>query len=374
MNDEKALKQRAASISIFSNLTLIIAKTTAGLVTGSVSVMSEAVHSTVDLAAAVIAWFAVRLSGKDPDENHPYGHGKIENISGTIEALLILAAAGGIIWGAAHKLIHGTLVEKPGLALGVMLLSGTVNIFVSRYLHRIARRTHSLALEADATHLRTDVYSSLGIFAGLLLVTISGIHALDPIIAILMALFITIEGVLILRRSFGGLLDTSLSGTELAEVETVLNRHAQDFTHVRNLRSRQVGSSRKIDFILEFCSLTSLAEAHAVCDRLESEINRVLPGSEVFIHPEPCSQSGPDGICRATRRGAPQCRILRITETVFTELFAERASLAGMSMARRGLRLEIQLRIRGTIEEGTLTERLREQLGIDNLVLDIHQL
>ena len=183
-------KVSIARLSIASNTLLILMKMAVGLISGSVSILSEAIHSSMDLVAAIIAFLSVRVSDNPPDSRHPYGHGKIENISGVIEALLIFIAAIWIIVEAAKKLA-GEKIEIDSIALGsiVMLISAIVNTIVSRRLYKVARATNSVALEADALHLKTDVYTSLGVSAGLGLILITGINWLDPIIAILVALF-----------------------------------------------------------------------------------------------------------------------------------------------------------------------------------------
>ena len=196
-------KVSIARLSIVSNTLLILMKLGVGLISGSVSIMSEAIHSSMDLIAALIAFFSVRVSDNPPDSRHPYGHGKIENISGVIESLLIFLAAVWIIIEAAKKLI-GEKIELESIALGslVMLVSAIVNTFVSRRVYKVALSTNSIALEADALHLKTDIFTSLGVSIGLGLIAITGINWLDPVIAILVALFIIREAYHLLSKSF----------------------------------------------------------------------------------------------------------------------------------------------------------------------------
>ena len=187
-------KVSIARLSIVSNTLLIVMKLVVGLISGSVSILSEAIHSSMDLIAALIAFFSVRVSDNPPDSRHPYGHGKIENISGVIESLLIFIAAVWIIVEAVKKLF-GERIELDSIALGsiVMLISAIVNTYVSRRLYKVARATNSVALEADALHLKTDIFTSLGVAVGLGLIMATGINWLDPVIAILVALFIIRE-------------------------------------------------------------------------------------------------------------------------------------------------------------------------------------
>ena len=172
-------KTQTAVLSVGSNSLLIVLKIVVGVVTGSVAVLSEAIHSGIDLVAALIAWFAVRVSSQRPDEEHPYGHGKVENISGTIEALLIFVAAAWIIYEAVRKLLDPEPVDMPVWGVAVMLVSAVVNTFVSRRLSKVGKETDSMALQADAWHLRTDVYTSLGVMFGLLVILIVRLIAPD---------------------------------------------------------------------------------------------------------------------------------------------------------------------------------------------------
>ncbi|HEY9122812.1 MAG TPA: cation diffusion facilitator family transporter, partial [Bacteroidales bacterium] len=212
-------KTKAAGISVFSNTSLVIFKLITGFITGSVSILSEAIHSAMDLLAAVIAFFAVRISDTPADKGHPYGHGKYENVSGIIEALLILLASGWIIYEAVVKILHPGPIESIGLGSVVMFVSAVANFFVSRYLYKVAKKTDSIALEADALHLKTDVYTSLGVAIGLLLIWATGWHFLDSVIAVFVATLIVKEAVHLLRAAYAPLLDASLSESEVEVIK-----------------------------------------------------------------------------------------------------------------------------------------------------------
>lgn len=286
MNLDKR-KRLAAAISIASNTILVIGKFVVGFLIGSVSVISEAVHSGIDLIAAVVAFVAVRESGKPPDKAHPFGHGKAESISGFFEGLLILIAVVIILKEAIHKMVVGSQVEELNLGLLIMGISAVLNFFVSRNLFAVAKKSESLALEADALHLSTDVYTSLGVFAGLLLIKITDIHILDPIFAMAVALFITHAAYDIIKRSIRDLMDERLSDNEADAIETVLAEHKELFIDYHDLRSRKAGSKREIDLHLVQRKDIPLADAHAVCDHIEDEIVKIIPGAHVTIHVEP---------------------------------------------------------------------------------------
>jgi len=278
-------KVSIARLSIVSNSLLILMKLAVGIISGSVSILSEAIHSSMDLIAAIIAFFSVRVSDNPPDTRHPYGHGKIENISGVIESLLIFIAAVWIIIEAVKKLL-GEKIELDSIALGsiVMIISAFVNIYVSRKLYKVARATNSVALEADALHLKTDVYTSLGVALGLGLIIITRINWLDPVIAILVALFIIKEAYQLMIKAFTPLLDTAWSTTEIEELESRLNGLNVSY---HNLRTRVAGNYRFVDIHIQIPEDVSVGKAHKYCDKIENELTKVYENLTVTIHVEP---------------------------------------------------------------------------------------
>jgi cation diffusion facilitator family transporter len=279
-------KVRIARLSIASNTLLIIMKFVVGIISGSVSIMSEAIHSGMDLIAAIIAYFSVRVSDNPPDERHPYGHGKFENLSGVIEALLILVAAGWIVYEAFKKMKGLEPVESIGLGSLVMFISAGVNIFVSRKLYKVAKETDSVALEADALHLKTDVYTSLGVGIGLLLIWVTKIHILDPIIAILVALIILKEAYELLSRAFSPLLDSSWKKEEIIKLEKQL---ADLGVNYHELKTRRAGSYVFVEFHLEMSPDAPLKNVHQYCDEIEEALNKTIPNLRLTIHAEPVS-------------------------------------------------------------------------------------
>lgn len=278
-------KVSIARLSILSNTFLIIMKLAAGLISGSVSIISEAIHSSMDLIAAIIAFFSVRISDNPPDHEHPYGHGKVENISGVIEALLIFIAAIWIIIEAVKKLTGKEIeLESIGLGSAVMLISAIVNIIVSGRLYKVAHKTKSVALEADALHLKTDVYTSLGVAVGLALIMITGINWLDPVVAILVALFIIRESYHLMKRAFTPLLDTAWGAKEIEDLEMTLNKLDVSY---HDLRTRVAGNYRFIDLHIQIPEDVSVGNAHQYCDKIEDELNSNYENLTVTIHVEP---------------------------------------------------------------------------------------
>lgn len=278
-------KVSIARLSIISNTLLLLMKLAVGLISGSVSIISEAIHSSMDLIAAIIAFFSVRVSDNPPDSRHPYGHGKIENISGVIESLLIFVAAVWIIFEAVNKLL-GAKIELDSIALGsiVMFISAVVNVFVSRRLYKVARATNSMALEADALHLKTDVYTSLGVAIGLGLIIVTGINWFDPVIAILVALFIIKEAYSLMVKAFTPLLDTAWNNDEIQELERTLNRLEVSY---HDLRTRVAGNYRFVDIHIQIPEDASVGKAHKYCDKIENELTGIYNNLTVTIHVEP---------------------------------------------------------------------------------------
>jgi cation diffusion facilitator family transporter len=289
---------RTARLSILSNVILIAIKLMVGFVSGSVSIISEAIHSFMDLAAAVMAFFSIRIAQRPADPGHPYGHEKVENVSGVLEAVLIFVAAGLIIYEAVKKLATHEPIQHLELGVAVMLVSGVVNIFVSRRLYKVAHEEQSVALEADALHLKTDVYSSLGVGGGLLVIIllqrafhISWAYYLDPVVAIAIAALILKESLGMLRKAFGPLLDTSIAPEELAAIQESVARHPHISVH--SLRTRRAGGKKHIDFHLSVPARMSVKDSHHLCDLIEKDLEKKLSNTSVLIHIEPAG--GSDG-------------------------------------------------------------------------------
>jgi cation diffusion facilitator family transporter len=254
-------------------------------------VLSEAIHSMIDLLAAVIANYSVRKSAIPPDEDHKYGHGKYENYAGVIEAILIFFAALLIIFEALQRLLSGAPVELLWAGIVVMGISVVVNVAVSHQLLKVGKQEDSMALIADGMHLRTDVYTSLGVFLGLIVIAITGIEALDPLIAMGVAVLIIKAAYSLTKESSKGLVDESLPPGEEELVRNAIMTHAPKFVNFHELRTRKSGSERFVDLHLVVNREMCVLDAHALCEDLEKEIERRLPHTHVLIHLEPCDQT-----------------------------------------------------------------------------------
>ena len=281
-------KEKTARLSVYSNTSLVILKLIVGLYTGAVSIISEAAHSAVDLLAALIACYAVREADRPPDERHAFGHGKFENLSGAIEAVLIIVAAIWIVYEAAGKLKNPQTPEMLEYGMVLMLLSIIVNLVVSNRLMKVAKSTGSHALEADALHLQADVWTSAGVLAGLVIIWFTGWAWVDPAIAIFVAAIVFKAGYGMTRKSFQELTDVSLPPEEEAVIKEIVARHGEVVGY-HKLRTRRSGSRRQVDMHIVLYHEMPLAEAHEVADKIEAEIDEALRPCEAVIHIEPCN-------------------------------------------------------------------------------------
>jgi cation diffusion facilitator family transporter len=282
------VKSRAAGLSIVSNSLLIALKLAAGAVTGSIAIITEAIHSSIDLMASVVAFYSVRKADEPADEDHPYGHQKVENLAAAIEGMLILVGAGIIIYESVRRLFDVAHVDSLGVGIAVIGFSAVANLVVSSYLYRQARVTDSPALEGDAAHLRTDAATSAGVLLALVLVEVTGVEELDPITALVVAVAIVVAGVRILTRTSRVLVDEALPEDELDEVRRAIQQYgAPEVAGFHKLRARRAGSRRYVDLHVQFKQGTTLERAHEVSHELQGEIRGSLRGADVLIHLEP---------------------------------------------------------------------------------------
>ena len=297
--DADQRKKQVALLSVISNSTLVVLKLAVGLAISSVSVISEAIHSGVDLVAAAIAYYSVRTSGIPADREHPYGHGKIENISGTVEALLIFVAAVWILYEAVQKIVSPEPLEMASWGVAVMLLSAVINTIVSRKLFRVGKETDSVALIADGWHLRTDVYTSAGVMLGLAAIWAASRFApgvdlnwVDPAAAIGVAVLIIKAAWDLTMQSARDLLDVQLPGDEIAWIESLILHRRPVVKGYHKLRTRKAGHFRFIEFHIKVDPDMTVQSSHDITDDFSREIRERFPGASVTIHIEPC-----DGSC-----------------------------------------------------------------------------
>ncbi len=288
MDDAKA---RFALLSVGAALATLALKFTAYALTGSVGILSDALESLVNLAGALIALTALKIAARPADKTHPYGHDKAEYFSSGVEGTLILVAAASIAYTAIGRLLHPVPLEQLGWGLVVAGSASLLNFIVARALLSASKRYDSITLEADAKHLLTDVWTSVGVIAGLVALTITGWQWLDPLIALAVAGHIVITGVSLVRRSVDGLMDYNLPADELAQLEGILKKHRDQFVAYHRLRARKSGPRRFIDLHLVVPGGQTVQAAHDLCERLEAEIEAILPNASVTIHVEPAEDA-----------------------------------------------------------------------------------
>ena len=278
---------RFAWLSIAAAIVTIALKSLAYWLTGSVGLLSDALESLVNLVAAIITLGMLALAARPPDEDHTWGYSKAEYFSSGAEGVLIFAAAVAIGWTATLRLLAPRPIESVGLGLAVSVGASVVNFGVARVLLRAGRRHHSIALEADARHLMTDVWTSAGVLAGILAVAATDWEILDPLIAIAVAVQILWTGVQLLRRSAQGLLDRALPADEQDALATILARHARgDEVQFHAVRTRQAGARRFITLHVLVPGDWSVRRGHELCERVELEIAAAVPNAAVLTHLE----------------------------------------------------------------------------------------
>ena len=277
----------AAKLSLAVIVGLIVLKVLVAVITDSISIVAQAVDSLLDLFAVVITVLAIRIATKPADEEHPFGHGKAENIAAVIQAVLIFTAGALIIYSAVHRMITGEEVKLTEAGIGVMLVSVITSILLARHLLKVSRSTGSPALEANAYNIAADVYSAAGVLVGFLVIRFSNLYIIDPIMAVVVAFFILKAGYNVTRRSFGGLVDTRLPEQEEAEIKAAIMKHGCLIGGFHDLRTRQAGRQRYIELHLVMPRNASVDITHRMCDNLEQDIEKRLPNTSITIHVEP---------------------------------------------------------------------------------------
>ncbi|MCX6008809.1 MAG: cation diffusion facilitator family transporter [Chloroflexi bacterium] len=283
----------AANLLIGVVISLILLKVITGWISGSISVFAQAADSFLDLFAGVVTFFAVRIATKPADEEHPFGHGKVEDMAGMVQGVLLFIAAGLIIYSSVGRIINKTPIELAEAGMVAMAVSMVASVLLSRYLLKVSRATGSVVLEANARNITGDIYSTAAVLVGLLVVRLTGLSILDPIIAIGIAIYIAKIAYDAINKPLLGLVDASLPHSEQSVIKSCLAEQGSQVVGFHELRTRRSGNQRYIDLHLVMARGISLEQAHQVCDLLEVDIRARLPRTNVTIHVEPC-----DGKCK----------------------------------------------------------------------------
>jgi cation diffusion facilitator family transporter len=302
------LASRAAGLSFLSNSTLMALKLVVGFYTGSIAILSDALDSAEDTVSSSFAFFSVRVAARPADVDHPYGHGKVESLAAAAQALLISGGGVFIMYQAVHRLIDGQkdIVVGPGLA--TMGVTALVNLGVAVYVGRAALASGSLALTSETRHLWTNIAQAVAVVVGLALVGLTGQNFFDPLVALLLALYILWTASRIFQSALVQIMDVSLPPSELRVIDHCVLHLGDDITGYHDLRTRRSGRERYIDMHLVVDPRKSVGEVHDLCDRIEEEVVRHLPGSVVTIHVEPVDDRSPtaDGAQREAEGRARQ--------------------------------------------------------------------
>ncbi len=282
-------KAGATKLLIAVVIGLIVIKVVVSWLTGSISILAQAADSLLDLFAGIITFSAIRIAAKPADAEHPYGHGKAEDIAGAAQGILIFIAGGLIIYSSIGRIIEGSSIELAGAGIVVMAVSIVVSIFLSRHLLRVSRTTGSVALEANARNIATDVYSASAVLVGLVIVRFTNLSIIDPIIAIGVAIYILKVALDTIRKPMSGLLDERLPASQHTVIEACLMKHSHEVVGFHALRTRRAGSWSYVDLHLVIAKDINLERAHQICDQIETEIQNGLHEASVTIHIEPCN-------------------------------------------------------------------------------------
>jgi cation diffusion facilitator family transporter len=282
----------AARLSVVVVVGLIILKVAVGIITGSLGVLAQAVDSFLDLFAVIVTFLAVRIAAQPADAEHPFGHGKAENMAAIIQGVLIFLAGGTIIYTAVRRAEGHAPLEMTAAGIAVMAVSIVASLLLSRHLRKVARREESLALAANADNIAADVYSAAAVLVGLIIVQVTGWDVVDDVLGGLVGLFILKVGFDVLRGSLGGLVDVKLPEEEEAVIRAAITEHAGvEVVGFHKLRTRKAGSHRYIDVHLVMPRSVDLKTAHEMCDHLEIDIRQRLVRTDVTIHVEPCDEN-----------------------------------------------------------------------------------
>jgi cation diffusion facilitator family transporter len=283
----KSTGVRIAAISLIVTIGLLALKLTLGLISGSIAVLSDAVDSGTDLAGASAALASIQIAAWPADENHPYGHGKVESISAAVAATVVGLGGGFVVFQAVRRLVVGSPEIDVGLGLAAMVTAALINAILAYFMGREARRSGSLALGAEATHLRTNVVQAGTVIGGLALVGISGERIFDPLVALGLAAYMGWTAIGLVRTALSEIMDEALPDEELRAIHDVLIAHRKEIRGFHRLRSRRAGPTRHVDMHLVVDPDQTVREVHTICDSMEREIQERLPGTLVTIHMEP---------------------------------------------------------------------------------------
>lgn len=303
-SESSTLKIRAARYSVFTAVTLALMKFVVGLLTGSLAVIASAVDSLLDIVMSGVNFLAIRQAEQPADASHSFGHGKYETLATLIQSLVISASGGWILFEAVRRLNTGNIkIQQIGNGVVVLAISVAASFWISRYLRRVGKATDSSALQADALHFSMDIYTNGALLAGLLILSFVDAPWLDPVMSLLVALYILKQALELARHALRDMLDAELPDEVRNEVIRLVNDHHGELLDIHNLRTRRAGSQKLMDFHLTVCKHLTVQAAHDLADHLEEAIEKEIRGANVTIHVEPCRRPDCPGMeqCTSTK-------------------------------------------------------------------------
>ncbi|MDO8611464.1 MAG: cation diffusion facilitator family transporter [Dehalococcoidia bacterium] len=278
---------RIAAISLGTTVCLLALKLSLGIISGSIAVLSDAIDSGTDLVGGTAALISVRVAIWPADEDHPYGHGKVESISASVAATVVAFGCGFVVFQAVRRLVEGSPEIHVVVGVAPMIVAALANVLLAHYMRREARSSQSLALASESTHLQTNVVQAMAVIAGLTAVAITNERLFDPLAALGLAAYMAWTAVHLAREALTEIMDVALPDQELRAIHDVIAAHKDDIRGFHRLRSRRAGPTRHVDMHLIVDPQRTVEEAHTVCDEIEREILEYLPGAVVTIHLEP---------------------------------------------------------------------------------------
>lgn len=302
---------RAATFALGTTILLTALKVGAGIATGSVGVISEGIHSGLDLVSAAIAFFTIREAGKPADADHPFGHGKIETLSSLSESILLLVAAGFIVNEGVDRLYHPQPMENGGIAVAAIVISLLVSFFVYKHNRRAAESTDSSAIRVNALHFLADTVTATGVLGALVAIQLTGWTWIDPLVAFAIAIYIIIVSWGQVRAAIADLTDKQLPEEELTRLQGIVDSFDGKIIEAHDLKTRRSGANRHIEFHLSVCGKMSVQESHAICDEIEAAIEREFPRTLSTIHVEPCNHHEPNLCVPCERCAGGWCEYMR---------------------------------------------------------------
>jgi cation diffusion facilitator family transporter len=301
MKKIKSKKAKATIVSISVAILLALLKTIFGVISGSLAVIASAVDSILDIISSSINYYAIKKAEAPPDENHPFGHGKFESLAAFIQSIIIMISGGFILYKSYLKIIHNSSVSNLSQGIYIMLFSIIITLFLVIYLNKTAKTENSNVLKADALHYEIDLFTNIGVLASLIIIKYTNFHYIDPLVSVIISLYIIFEAVKLAVEVSKDLLDAEIDSETKQQIIDILNDFDEFHLDFHNFRTRKAGSKMFVDFHLTLCQNLPLRDAHKICEKIENSIKNKIKDVDVIIHIDPCTILPCEGIDTCNR-------------------------------------------------------------------------